>query len=269
MILKQELKQHSTIGVAGSRSSAKTSLVLSQLVLLKKQHPNTKIAVFGVNPELYSYLHQIGITVLHSKMDILDLRMRDTIIFVDEMALFFDTASKSKQLNKLMRFFDRIEHQNCKLICGTAREGYFNKFMCSRITCFFVKQIEYDSLTNGTWLKERVCAIKSTSDYRLEMDKSEYYVVSADNLTHKHTFVYMSEIDTKKDNCDIFGEQKDETKDEQKHEFLMKYIEIPTQSYEDWVYDTLYNNSDHQITVEFGSMEQFEKYYNQYMRDRE
>lgn len=207
MTLRKLLLKHSTIGLAGSRSSAKTSLALTELIRIKKDYPKTKIAVFGINKEIESYLESLGIIILHSKMDILDLRMRDTVIFIDEMALFFSTSSRNKELDKLMRFFDRIEHLNCKLICGTAREGYFNKFMCSRITAFLVKQIEYDALTNGTWLKERVKAIKSNSDYRLELEKNEYYFISADEITTKHTFKYMKDIDTKKENCDLFGEK--------------------------------------------------------------
>jgi hypothetical protein len=204
-MLKQVLKEHNIVGVAGMRSTAKTSLILSELLQIRKQHPNVKIAVFGVNEELKMLLHSNNITFLESQMDILDLRMKDTIIFIDEMALFFDTSTRSKQLDKLMRFIDRVEHQNCKIIVGTAREGYFNKFMCSRVTAFLVKQVEYDSLVNGTWLKERVKAIKSTSDYRLEIPKSDYYVVSADTLTSRHTFAYVPEIDTKRDNCDLFS----------------------------------------------------------------
>lgn len=203
-MLKEILKQHSIVGLAGSRNSAKTSLILVELLKIREQHPNVKIAVFGVNDTLQSFLNNHKIVVLQSKMDILDLRMQDTIIFIDEMAMFFDTATKSKQLDKLMRFFDRIEHQNCKIIIGTAREGYFNKFMCSRVTAFLVKQIEYDALTNGTWLKERVTAIKSTSDYRLELNKSSYYLVTTDTITTKHTFPYVRAVDTKKDNCNLF-----------------------------------------------------------------
>lgn len=209
-------KSNSVLGLAGSRSSAKTSLALTKLLELKHKYPKIKIAVFGLNEELIPYLTSKGIIILHSKMDILDLRMRDTIIFIDEMALFFSTSTRNKELDKLMRFFDRIEHQNCKLICGTAREGYFNKFMCSRINSFMVKQIEYDSLTNGTWLKERVKAIKSSSDYRLEIDKSEYYLIGVDTITSKNTFNYVKDIDTKKDNCDLFYEKKREIKEKQK-----------------------------------------------------
>lgn len=216
MKLSNLLKRHSCIGLVGNRGTAKTSLVLVKLLELRKEYPNLKIAVMGVNPELEDFLEERKIRILNSKMDLLDLQIKDTIIFIDEMALFFDTQARSKQLDKLMRFFDRIEHQNCKIIIGTAREGYFNKFMCSRVTAFLVKQIEYDALVNGTWLKERVKAITSISDYRLVADKSEYYVVASGDgtLTTKHTFGYCSKVDTKKSNIDLFKKEKSEGKDE-------------------------------------------------------
>lgn len=216
MKLSNLLSNHSVVAVAGNRSTGKTSLVLYHLLELKKRYPKLKISVMGVESSLHSLMKERGIGLLHSKMDILDLRMRDTIIYVAEFALFFDTTSRNKQIGKLMRFFDRIEHNNCKLIIDTAREGYYNKFFCSRVTSFMVKQIEYEALVNGTWIKERVKAIESSSDYRLECDKGSYYVVASDSITEKHKFPYVKEIDSKKNNITLFSEQKDETKGEKK-----------------------------------------------------
>lgn len=201
---EEVLKKHSVLGVVGNRSSAKTSMILDGLLDVKQRYPDINIAVMGVNDELHSFLESRGFTILKSKMDILDLRMKKTIIFVDEMAMFFDTRSMSKQLNKLMNFFDRIEHLNCKFIFGTAREGYFNKFVCSRVTAFLVKEIEYEALVNGTWLRERVKAIVSNSDYRLELPKSDYFLIAKDQLTTRYSFAYNKDIDTKKTNDDFF-----------------------------------------------------------------
>ena len=79
--------------------------------------------------------------------------------------------------------------------------------MCSRVTCFLVKEIEYNSLVNGTWLQERVKAIFSHSDYRLQADKSYYFVVSnKGELTTKNVFEYNAELDSKKDNQDLFSD---------------------------------------------------------------
>ncbi len=210
MRIEQILEEHSCLGLIGNRGTAKTSLILTLFKGLRLKYPELKLACMGINEELEPTLEARNITILRSKMDILDLQMKDTIIFVDEFALFFDTQTKSKQLEKLMRFFDRIEHQNCKIIVGTAREGYFNKFMCSRINCFLVKQIEYESLVNGTWLKERVKAVKSNSDYRLELQQKDFYIVANDIPTSKSSFKYQKEFDTKKDNKPFFNDKKDE-----------------------------------------------------------
>lgn len=207
MRIEEVLTKHSIVGLAGNRSTAKSSLVLSHLLQLKQRHKDLHVAVFGINEELHKHLQDKGLTIIKSKMDILDLQFKDTVIFIDEMAMFFDTKTKNKQLDKLSRFFDRIEHHNCKIIMGTAREGYFNKFMCSRTTCFLVKEVEYDALVNGTWLKEHVKSITSSSDYRLETPKDSYFVVSnkRGEVTTRHTFSYDPSIDTKKDNKNLFN----------------------------------------------------------------
>ncbi len=204
--IKSLMEKYSTIGVVGNASTGKTALVLGQLLQIKKKYPKTKIAVMGVNEELHTFLEKQGVTIIHSKMDILDLQMNDTIIFIDEMAMFFKTNTQSKQLDKLSRFFDRIEHLNCKIIIGTARAGYFNKFMCGRITAFIVKQIEYSALVNGSWLKERVEAITSNSDYRMVAQTKQYYIITSGDsrITTLHTFPYNKDLDTKKDNKKFF-----------------------------------------------------------------
>ncbi len=208
------LKNHSTVGIIGNRSTAKSSLILHLLLNLREKYPHLKIGVMGICESLNPLFEQENITVLSSKMDILDLQLKDFVIFIDEMALFFETQTRNKQLSKLQRFFDRIEHQNCKMIVGTAREGYFNKFMCSRITAFITKQIEYESLVNGTWIKERIKAISSISDYRLVVDKSDYYVITAGDgmLTHKYSFPYDPRVDTKKENINLFEKVKEKEK---------------------------------------------------------
>jgi hypothetical protein len=212
-MIDELLRKHSVIGIAGNRSTGKTSLALTLLLDLKEKYPSLSVSVMGVEDSLTPVLEKKGIKTLHSKMDILDLRMRDTVIYVAEFALFFDSRNKNKQLDKLMRFFDRIEHNNCKLIIDTAREGYFNKFFCSRVGAFLVKQIEYDSLVNGTWLKERVKSIKSVSDYRLECDVSQYYVVTTNgDPTTENTFPYNSLVDSKKTNKDLFDTTKTRAK---------------------------------------------------------
>jgi hypothetical protein len=215
------LKRNQIIGMVGNTNTAKSSLILYLLSEFKKEY-KTNVAVLGVENELMPILEECGIKFLHSKTDLLDLRIKDTIIFIDEMAKLFDSRASSKEQNKLMRFFDRIVHQNCKLIMGTARGNFFNKFICEQMTACIVKEIEYASLVNGTWLKERVKAITSTSDYRLEMNKNEYYLISTDGTpTIKKTFPYIKKFDTKKENKNLFikkCEEKNEKKCEEKNE---------------------------------------------------
>lgn len=206
MRLSEIFKEHSVVGIVGNRSTGKSMNALTELLDIRLNNPEIPICVLGVEDSLRPILQSYNIIVLESEMDILDLQIKNSVIFIDEFASIFDTATRSKQLEKLERFFDRIEHTNCKLLVGTAREGFWNKFACARITAFIVKEIEYSALVNGTWLKERVCAIRSLSDYRLECPKDKSYIVSNKfGLTKKVDAMYYAGFDTKKDNKKLFG----------------------------------------------------------------
>ena len=97
-VLKELFKNNRVVGVVGSRSSGKTSLVLTQLIELKEEMNKDKIKmpiyVFGVEETLKSYLKTKGIKFLYSRDDILDLKIKDAVIFVDEIANFFSTSNK-------------------------------------------------------------------------------------------------------------------------------------------------------------------------------
>lgn len=223
-MITETFKKHDVIAIAGNRNEGKSMTALATLTHLKAQY-NVDIALLGVEASLQNKCEELGFIWLTSKMDILDLQLRDTIIYIDEFAILFDTQSRSKQIGKLEKFFDRINHNNCKVLLSTAREGFFNKYMCARVTAFMVKRIEFDSLTNGTWLKERVMAITdNTSQYRLDCDKSNYYLVANGELTKKCISPYIEEFDSKKDNKPLLSscrkysekrERKGEIKGEQ------------------------------------------------------
>lgn len=204
-VIVEKLKGESVLGVCGNRSTGKTHTILSELINIKREYPKLPIYVFGINESLHGVLEANNIHILRNKTDILDLRLKDCLVFVDEIGLFFESKGSSKQGKKLMRFFDRIEHNNCKFIVGTAREGYFNKFMCSRVQTFLVKEIEYDALVQGTWLNDKVKGIESVSDYRMVCPKDTFYIVSNRcGLTSKHSSQYTEALDSKKDNIDLF-----------------------------------------------------------------
>ena len=199
------LKKNDIIGIVGNRNVGKSSLVISHLEAIRRQYKDLPIYTLGLEENLKETLKtSLRINILESTMDILDLNIKNAIIYIDEFALLFSTKKQDKEQDKLMRFFDRISHQNVKLIISTAREGFYNKFMCSRITAFLVKQIEYEALVNGSWLKERVKAINSNSDYRLEIEKEYYYLVSPDEITSKYSFKYNEKFDSKKGNKCLF-----------------------------------------------------------------
>lgn len=196
MRLAEKLLHHSTIGTTGNRSTGKTMTCLTLLKAFKREFPNKTVVLMGVEESLREHLEAEGFEWCSNKNDILDLKYRNAFIYVAEFGMLFETKNRGVMTRKLERFFDRLEHNHCKVLLDTAREGFYNKFMCSRITAFIVKEIEYSSLVNGTWLNEKVRNHISLSDYRLQMPINQFVFMSN---KHEPTRVYEVAYDPKLD----------------------------------------------------------------------
>jgi hypothetical protein len=196
-------KSKRVIGIVGSRNSAKSSLALYHLLELKKEFPNTKIYCLGVEEKLRPYLEKNGIKFLNSSKTLLDLRLRDSVIFVDEFGDLFSTRSRDRQQDKLVKFFNRINHQNCFFVLTSARQGFWNKFLCGVVNTFIVCRVEFNELVNGTIVKDIVKSIETTSDYFLDINAGQFYVFKED-LVEKLSFPYCADLDSKKDNVNPF-----------------------------------------------------------------
>jgi hypothetical protein len=202
------LFNHSCIGMVGNRNTGKTMTCLSLLEEFKKNFPKKQIAVLGIEESLEPMCRKMGFIVIKNKMDILDLKLYRTLIFIAEFGMLFETRNRTREAKKLERFFDRIEHNKCKILLDTAREGFYNKFMCSRLTAFLVKEIEYESLVNGTWLQQHIKSINSVSDYRLLCPINKYYLVSnKEERTARFTIGYNEKFDSKIKDEGFFTEE--------------------------------------------------------------
>ncbi len=198
-------KKYRSIGVVGNSNTAKSSLILSELIDLKQKVKDVPVYVLGVEPNIETYLTLKGLTILHSSDDILDLKIRDSVIYIDEFAALFDVRMASKQTDKVRKFFNRIAHLNNYVVISSAEVNFWNKFMCSLVKAHLVKRIEYNNLVRGTFLKRKVQNIAgNTSDYRLDIPNEVYYVITDDNLVEMKTFSYDENIDSKRDTINPF-----------------------------------------------------------------
>lgn len=206
MILDKLFKTSRTVGLVGNAHTGKSLLVLTELIGLKKKYPDINIYVMGVEENIQGYLKELGIKIILNKYDLLDLRIKNSIIFVDEFSDIFNTRTRTKESDKLSRFFNRIAHLNDYIIISSAADNFWNKTLCGLIKSFMAKSIDYNQLVNGTTLKRKIMGLENTSDYRLEVNNNEFYVLT-DGLTEKFTFEYNSKLDSKKDAPDLFSQK--------------------------------------------------------------
>lgn len=216
-------KKYRSIGVVGNPHTAKSSLVLGELINLKKQI-NIEVYVLGSEVKLHKYLKSKGIQILYSSDDILDMKIKGAILYIDEFSDLYDTRMASKQTEKIKKFFNRIAHLDNYVIISSAEVNFWNKFMCSLVKAHLVKTIEYDNLVRGTHLQRKVKNIsEGSSEYRLEIPINVYYIVTDEDLVRKKTFEYNVDIDSKKDLVNPF--LKLETKVENKIEKKVEKVE--------------------------------------------
>jgi hypothetical protein len=208
-ILSELFKKNRAVGLVGNCGEGKSSLAIDELIKLKEEF-KVPIYVLGVEQELYPMLEKNCIHILSSKDDVLDLKISGSVIYIDEFAQLFSTQTRDKELEKLKRFFNRIDHLNDFILISTAQTGFWNKFMNSLIRAFLVKKVELDDLVNGTILKRKVMAItENTNEYRLDIPKDTFYVVTDDDVVKKKTFKYNKEFDSKIENTNPFLEKSE------------------------------------------------------------
>lgn len=207
LVLTNMFKVRRVVGLVGNSGVGKSSLALSQILALKRNHPEVSIYVCGVEQNLTNELVKSGINIIYNKEDILDMKFRNSVIYIDEFGDLFSSRSQDKQTERLTRFFNRIDHLNNYVIISSARNGFWNKFICGFVGQYLVKEVDYDCLVNGTNLKRWIRGITSTSDYRLEIPKGDYFVVGKE-ITEKMNFSYNKSLDSKSENCDLFAERK-------------------------------------------------------------
>lgn len=208
-VLASLFQKNRVVGIVGDRNVGKSSLVLQDLLKLKSNYPDLSVFCIGVEPQLHSFLESKGIFALYSTQDLLDLRIKNAVIFIDEFASLFSVQSRDKETEKVSRFFNRLAHMNCFVVLASAQSGFYNKFITGLISAYLVCKTSFDSLVNGTALKKNVISLEATSEYRLDLNIGEYYVLN-DSITKLKKFSYCPEVDAKKENINPFCETKGE-----------------------------------------------------------
>ncbi len=211
-VLASLFQNNRVVGIVGDRNVGKSSLVLQDLLKMKQNYPDLPVFCIGVEASLHSFLESKGIFALYSTQDLLDLRIKNAVIFIDEFASLFSVQSRDKETEKVSRFFNRLAHMNCFVVLASAQNGFYNKFITGLINSYLVCKISFEALVNGTTLKRNVIALETTSDFRLDLDIGEYYILN-DAITKFKKFSYCPEVDAKKTNINPF--KKSETKGEE------------------------------------------------------
>lgn len=183
------------IGVVGGRNSGKSSLTLTLLLEYKKKFKQKDVYVLGCEENIQSFLIKNGIKIA-TKTDILEERLRNCVLFIDEVGNLFN-LNGGRQQKKFNKFIARVSHSKINLLLSSAMVNFWNKQINSLTETYLIKTIRFSQLVNGTELKNAVKGLEQYSEIKLNLPINEFFVLCDDKPLKKLAFNYIKEIDSK------------------------------------------------------------------------
>lgn len=185
----KEFSKTKSIALLGGTRSGKTSLACALVDKLKKYKP---IYWFShPKPEL---LKEQGFRQLESLEELTILH--DSVVVIDEAQLYI-TKHEKKNNDLLLKILTLASQRNITLILITQVSQFINKRLESLIDVWFVKDIDYNTLKNGSQSK-RMIQDYSQFDaefFRLKVNEFLYFSRNFDLFERKGTFKMVSWFD--------------------------------------------------------------------------
>lgn len=121
-----------------------------------------------------------GYKILSDKKDL--SKLKDSIVFIDEIAKFFKFYDKSTQ-REFLELLSTIAHKNNTFIFTTQLTQMITRPIEAFIDCWCIKRIDLKSLKWGSKPKRIIedMAYWKTNSYELNLDINEYYEYTEGN----------------------------------------------------------------------------------------
>lgn len=217
MKIKDIFNDNRIIGFAGQKHSGKSNNLVALIRDFRKENNTTPIYVYGFGHEVTEYLRQFDVIEVSSLKHIVN--KKDCILIIDECQRLRLGDRRYKE--ELDDFVDFVYHNNVRVILSSPNLRDFNTILGSKIEGWILKSLDLDDLVNGSQLKKVVEAYKGAYKVfkSIVLPKSKILVINDDCETVLD-FDYIEEVDTKKNNKDLFEAEIVNEKDRELSEEL-------------------------------------------------
>ena len=193
------------VALAGIKNCGKTNNLVALIVDFRKHNTHTPIYIYGVDREVYEYLEKLGNIFLIDELNQF-LGKNNALFVVDEFQKLHLNDRRYKDI--LDALIDLIYHKECnnKIIFCSPNLREFNSIIGSKIEKWLIKSISYDSLVNGSQLKDVVT--KYTGYYKQLNDivvPNNKLLILGDEIGKEVILPYIEDVDGKKEIKDIFS----------------------------------------------------------------
>jgi hypothetical protein len=205
MDIKRILSNNVSI-LVGQTNTGKTMLLADMMVEYTKTY-TSQVYCFGLKKQITDKLYP-DIVPFNSVLEM--ERIRDSIIFVDEVGALFDLDNR-KQARLIDHTFRHITHQNNKIVLSGLPTD-FKKFLSAKADCFMFTSLTISDLINRseTQVILKLYKGEGVGSQVLHLPVGEVLCWSRPKGNKLElgfwidTFKYYKKFDTKRKNSDLF-----------------------------------------------------------------
>jgi len=185
-----------------THNSGKTNNLIALLKDYRKNNSKTKIYLYGFNEVGLKYLKKLKNIFEISSLEQLSNK-KDCLIIIEEFQRLKLNDRRYKET--LNEFVDFIYHNNNWVVFCSPNIREFNSIVGAKIEKWALKSLNLKDVVNGSQLKEEV--LNYNGRYKvlknIRIDKNKLLIIN-DEYEKVLELEYIKEVDTKKENLDIF-----------------------------------------------------------------
>lgn len=202
MKIKELFEDFRIASIAGEKNSGKTNNLMSLIKEFRETNKDTEIYIYGVDETTINWAKKLGKVFEISSLGQLSDKENVLIILEEFQRLKLNDRRHRDNLNQ---FIDFIYHKNNWVIFSSPNLREYNSVIGSKVERWVLKSIKLYNLVNGSQLKGVVRnyngRYKIIKDINMGKDK---LLIINDDYEKIIKLDYIGEIDTKKENKNIF-----------------------------------------------------------------
>lgn len=210
LLWKRVLPEIKSIVVVGTTGSGKTSFCFKILETAKQLFNNEREIYVFKHPK-QKMIEELGFKNIYN-IEQLD-KLNKAVVYIDEPQTQFKVYSH-KENTILATLLTLARHRDIILIISTCMTQWVTRMLEGQVDCYCVKDTDYDSVKQGSRIREIIKqnSLIDPSFFRLDIDEYVFYCRKFPEYSNKHRFLQPEFFNEELSKSHDINEKKNEGK---------------------------------------------------------